>query len=484
MECRVGSFLMDREKADEDYWKGIQDLEIKIILLTYEVQTHKFLKNMQFPLDSTRGCQRRWWTFEELPARWEQDLADDKWEWKGIIIEETDWKAERKLLERAVKRFKYAKPREHGREAERTEDYCADAFSKGATQISHTPWWKDASNRAPGSTSEPQSTTAISENRALTFGGAFRTLLIDLNLLIILMNQCICKNTPELADEDWDRIRNQEILIKKAVENLSKNSFLTTMEAGIDKDRAFFISIWKSLQKLSTGWEESSSKDNKPATHVYDQTLRKNCNKLIKIHMALYWANKLAWVPDERAEWSSDYIGDPPAGPNTSTKEPEPLQSTFGGSFRSLISDLTEIKRHTYSYTLDDLGRKGDCRYWKEVEALETRVKDTIPQLTTHPLFTYMSLGTFHTHDGFMSHWKELETMSQKWEDTVSIWKDIDTVIAKRDWKGDHTVVKGVLRLQSATPHGFEYNVNWTQDKLPASKIEVHYERPSHKWMT
>ena len=448
MMIMTSSSKREDNKSNMDYWKGVQDLESRIIEALEELQKQEFFQYMEIKYHKHQFW-RHWLIFEELASRWDLDVTQGNWERLGMLLEQRDWKGDGFVLERVYRKLESAEPKKgHERDLEWTEEYRTDACSKGANQ-------------------EPRCTTIISENRTPTFGGAFRMLIKNLDLLTHLMDYCIRNKTLETTNNEYQRIRNQEILIRKAVENLScEKEILEKMVIGLYTSEDRFKHHWKCLQALSSEWEESSTNINNPATHIDDEKWEMDCDTLIEIQRNLRRAYPSSARDD--AEWIDEYRAD--ASITRSGRFP----ITFYGAFQELLSDLGTIEQLTNSMDMEILAKKGGNEYWSEIRSKETRIKDNVPKFSEHPFFPHMTIymaKLLPSHERFMAEWEKLVKLSQQWENTKFIWEKPDTIFKARDWEGDRIVLREVRRqLESAKPKDFIMSSEWRESHLPTSK--------------
>ena len=449
---------MDDRKFEMDYWKSVQDLEYKIIEGIEELEEQEFFHQMELKF-SNHIFLHHWGKFRKLAIRWEKDVYAVMWDHPGMLMGKRDWKGDGSILEHAHRKFESAKPRKaHEKDVEWTEDY-----SEGANQ-------------------EAQWTVIVSENCGPTFGGTFRMLIKDLNFLNDLSDHYMRNKTLERSNNEWERILNQEILIRKAIENLSsKKAFLEKMGVGLEYSCDRFSRHWKCLQMVCSEREKANSDVNEPATSMNDTEWEESCDTLILVQKTLRRAYPLRSREDP--EWKDDYRLDASSTDASSTDasttdasttdssitKSDPVSITFGGTFRKLISDLKKKEDLINPVDLEILGKKGNLRYWTGVAATETRIINNIIKVWKHPWFGLMTIGHCQHHcDRFMSEWEKLVTLCQKWENTKSIWEVKKDVFASRDWEGDRKI-SGEIRgqLKSAKPaEGSELSV-WYEDTLP-----------------
>ena len=450
--------------ADKNYRMSIQELEFRIMDAILELQEQDLFHSMR---DLSHDGFFSHWNDFKLPNRWDLDenvngcgldTNQNKWKYPGRFLDDRDWSADRDTILKYLHRFESAKPKAHENEPEWTEDFRADACSQDATQTSHTAS-KDTSNGALGS----QSTASISEIHILTVGGRFRMLGKELKRLIEMMNDYIHDETTETINDQRERIRSQQIFIRKNVDILSRHKYMEYMGAGMSNERDRFQRCWHCLREMSSEWEESSFNYNKAAPPIDDAKLKKDRDTLMKIHRSIH--RGYPGPKSDEDDWKNDYYG-----ANSGTMKTENLYLTFGGTFRTLLSNLREIKSLTNSHDLDTLGRDGDRGYWTDIQILETQVKKNVSKLSKHPLLAKMGkYGLYLSHSAFKSQWTKVEILSQKWENTASIWENLDTIIDHRDWKGDHKVLQEISFGNSRPEDPL---TEWYDDYLPASQLE------------
>ena len=466
MSDMTSSSIMRDKMADKDYRKSIQNLEFRIMDAIMDLREQDLFDSMNS--HSFDGFHTHWsefklpnrWDFDENESGWGLDTYQNKWKYPGRFLDDRDWSADRDTLLKYLHKFESAKPKNHENEPEWTEDFRADACSQDATQTSHTAS-KETPNGTPSDALGSQSTASIFKNRILTFGGHFRMLGKELKRLTEMMNDCIHDETPETTNDKRERIGNQQILIRKNVNILSRHKFLELMGAGMSNSPGRFQRCWHCLREMSSGWEESSSNYNKTAPPIDDVKCEKDRDTLMRIHRSIHRGYPAHLSYDN--DWKNDYKADSEA------IKTEDIYLTFRGTYHMLLSDLREISSLTNSYDLDTLGRDGDRRYWTDIKILETRVTKIVPKISKHPLFATMGkYGLYLSHSAFMSQWKKVENLSQKWEDTASIWENLDTIIDHRDWKGDHKAL-GEIQFGNSSPE--DPPREWNNMYLPAARL-------------
>ena len=438
----INLYILQAKVIDMQHWEIIRNLEIKIIDAIWDLEAHEFFKDMHSSV-SLSGFESHWRWFRDLPCQWDCDY-EGEWDHPEKLLQGMDWKKDHKSLGSGIDKLKSAKPKGHEHTPEWTKDY------RDQTHTSSTP----------SSTLGPPSTATVSENRNLTFGGAFRLLVKNLGQLVRLMEDWYEKSDKsDKSDNTWERIQNQKIVVKTALEKLSNNNqsivFLKDMVAGLREWHSSFMNYWECLRLISSEWEESSSVDSITlAARINKEGWWKELEQLRKAHSRLRrgYPDKLK----EDVEWKSDYKGNPSGG------ESDQICQTFGGAFRVLMSDLEKLERLT----------EGDCEDCTEIETLATRANKIVPCLRKHPLYEHMVLGNFETHQAFTYEWKKVENLSQEWEKSISTSKEKGTGVRDRNWKGDHPVL-AKLQLESAKPQGFIGHSEWEVDYVPASRLMV-----------
>ena len=437
------SHIMEMQK-DSEYRQHIRDLESRIIGAVIAIEAQDLFQEMHIPGSFNNEFSGQWFRFRHLPEQW----ATREYLWNDVdkLMDHRDWKEESKSLKKAYKTFISAEPgnTKHHPQREWVEDDCAGVYSKEATP----------------------------ETREFTFGGAFRKLVGDLNHMIYLIDQ---DNKATKIKTEWEHIQDQKKVIREAVTKLSGDELLQKMVAGLQNSHDKFMDGWKNLEKLISGWAGSSSNDDISATHVNDKKWGKDRDTLTIIDKTIHWA--YPWGSRKDDEWKADYRPDPNA-------KPDPLHMTFGKAWNRMQLDIVHLGFLLTDSQMAKRGRNGDPEFWKAVQGFEVRIRENVPKFPDHPFFQYMFLpGThiFHGHDKerseFMSEWKKLEELSQKWKRTSDIWNHREDFIDTRHWKRDAQILNELRKkLHDVEPRGFEHDPERQKNFLPVSEMRKDVE--------
>ena len=266
---------------NNDYRKRIQDMEFRIIWATQELEASDFFlyRRMEIVLH-INGFFTHWEDFRKVPEKWDIDRNEKQWKHPAMRFAERDWKTESHLLSKYEHKFKSAMPRGWEEDPEWTKDFRADVPPKDTTQTSYTG--------------------------VIPFGLHFRMFVKAIYLLIKMMNDCIHNETPETAKGKREEIRNQEILIRKHVEGLSKHQSMNYMGAGLYASYDRFMRYWECLRALSLEWERLGFNYNEPASNIDKGKLEKDRDTLMEIHISIHWARPRDWDLLYRPEWKRD----------------------------------------------------------------------------------------------------------------------------------------------------------------------------------
>lgn len=445
MRDQTNSSLMKKKQKDQQYWDHICRLETRIIMAIMAVEAQDLFKQMRILRDETK-FRVHWFDFRQLPEQW----ADRQYLWKDLdkLKEQRDWEAEHKSVKTAHHAFISANPIDCVREW--TENYRAGASPKGANP----------------------------ETREPTFGGAFRKFVVDLEHMIISIDQDNLEKASKINDE-WERIRDQEIIIREAIRKLPSDELFKDMVCGLRSSNNKFMECWNCLEQLSSEWEESSSNDSNLATHVGDREWKNDRLALGIIDRNICWA--YPWGSKEDDEWKNDYRADPNA-------IPDPLHLTFKKAWNRMRLDMISLSFDLCADRMAAKGLLGDEEFWKGIQYLEVRIRDNVPKFPHHPLFEHMIIPhTFHSRDrersDFMLAWEKLEKLSLKWKATSDIWNNktpggpANLFIRTRDWKEDAKVLDVLFKsLKDEKPRGFEHDPEWGREYLPVSRMRKDME--------
>ncbi|KAL8790272.1 MAG: hypothetical protein Q9195_006430 [Heterodermia aff. obscurata] len=156
-------------------------------------------------------------------------------------------------------------------------------------------------------------------------------------------------------------------------------------------------------------------------------------------------------------------------------------QTTFGGSFRSLLKDLEDMSIDTRSRYLNSASRddKGDL---DDIQEVEKRIIDAVMKLQVQSLFKHMKTDHHILHK-FQYEWEKLQTFQHWWENWRSTWNEHveqrGDLIARRDWKKDKDTLEKVHAiLINAKPAEFEEDVEWKSDYRVVSSSAVATQTP------
>lgn len=440
MRDQTNSSLMKKKQKDQQYWHHIHHLECTIIVAIMAIEAPDLFEMMEVH----RSCmefREHWSDFRDLAEQWLD--RESLWNDLDKLKEQRDWNVEHEVVQRAFRAFISATPWK--RPKEWTENDRAGASSKGATP----------------------------ETREPTFGGAFRKFILDLEHLINLIDQDNLDKASKI-NKGWERIRDQEIVIGEAIKKLPNDELFKTMVAGLKTTRVTFMDCWRRLEKLSSGWEESSSNDKNPATYIDDTDWKNDRLTLGIIDKNISWA--FPWGSKQDDEWKNDYRAGLKA-------IPELPHLTFRQAWDRMTEDMLNLENHLSVSRMVTSGRSGDRKYWDEIQYLEVRIRDNVPKFPHHPIFEHMIIpGKLHSRDrersDFMSAWQKLEKLSQKWKATSDIWNHKEDFITIRGWKKDAQVLDEIrVRFDNEErPRGFEDDLEWTKKFLPVPQMKKDME--------
>ena len=354
------------------------------------------------------------------------------------------------------------------------------------------------------------STDIMSKTCSPTFGGAFRTLVKDLeDMSRDTRNRyllCASQNDKSCLDD----IQKVEERIIEAVIELPAQRLFRNISNGHQLIHSF-SDHWLHLRELKLEWEHWRSKWMESVERRGDliaiRDWKKDKKVLENIHRGLIVSKPEGF--EEDPEWTRDYHDKPclttlsqtqctskdskdskDAGdtniqdPISSDMAPPPYtaavsdtrQPTFGYVYRDLIQDLRDLVALTFLE--GEIGTNSiSPETLDKIQKKEQDVLKRINFLPSNNLFVHMTSGWTkshwtNSHKNFTRGWECLLKVCDKWKGPGKL--TIDT----SDWQNDRNTLESFISCCSkAEPKGFQQHPGWTEDYCAVSCLTTTQDR-------